>query len=99
MTKYLYMTELNITGKSLLPSLSFYKRRRPIYYKNNDEVIKKIRKIQSQKRKSEIENYLKELEKINNELKTITDDLKRVKSLNRIATIKEEILRTSCTFE
>lgn len=93
------MTELNITGKSILPFSSFYKRRKPIYYKKNDEVIKKIRITESQKRKSEIENYLKELEKLNNELKTITDSLKRVKSLNRIATIKQEILQTSCTFE
>jgi len=93
------MIDLNITGKSILPSLLFSKKRKPIYYKKNDEVIKKIRITESQKRKSEIENYLKELEKINDELKTITDELKRVKSLNRIATIKQEILRTSCTFK
>jgi hypothetical protein len=93
------MTELNIKGKSILPQLSFYRRRKPIYYKKNNELIKKIRINECQKRESEIENYLKELESINNKLKTITDELKRVKSLNRIATIKEEILRASCNFE
>lgn len=93
------MTELNITGKSILPALSFYRRRKPIYYKKNDELIKKIRINECQKRESEIENYLIELKRINNELKSITDELKRVKSLNRIATIKQEILRASCTFE
>lgn len=93
------MTELNIKGKSILPPLSFHRRRKSIYYTKNDEVIKKIRIKECQKRESEIENYLKELERLNDKLKTITDELKRVKSLNRIATIKEEILRASCNFE
>jgi hypothetical protein len=93
------MTELNIKGKSILSPSAFYKRRKPIYYKKNDEVIKKIRINECENRKSELNNYLAELERINNKLKTITNELKRVKSLNRIAAIKENILRASCNFE
>lgn len=93
------MNELNIRGKSILPPFSFHRRRKPIYYKKNDEIIKKIRIKECEKREIEIEKYFEELERINNELKNITDELKRVKSLNRIATIKEEILRASCSFE
>lgn len=93
------MPEFNITGKSILPTLSFYGRRKPIYYKKNDEIIKKIRIKECETRGTQIENYLTELKRINNELNSITDELKRVKSLNRIATIKEEILRASCNFD
>jgi hypothetical protein len=93
------MTELNIKGISILSPLSFHRRRKPIYYKKNDEVIKKIRIKECENRKSELNNYLAEIERINNELKNVTNELTRVKSLNRIAAIKENILRASCNFE
>uniref|UniRef100_A0A6C0BSX0 Uncharacterized protein n=1 Tax=viral metagenome TaxID=1070528 RepID=A0A6C0BSX0_9ZZZZ len=84
---------INILGKK---KPIFYRRNAIPIQKNNNNLIKQIHTELSKKRNEKLNNYLKELDNIKKELEKVTSELQRVKSLNRIASIKHEILNITC---
>lgn len=99
------MNTLIINGSSIKP-IDKYKRNNPLYKRKQhipldmspNEIITKMRKSQHQQFSEDSIKLIKEMEHLQNELSKLTSTLSRVKSLTRIAVLKQEILHDSCKF-
>lgn len=88
------MEEINLLIKGGKKPIFYRRNALPVQKKNN--LIKQIYIETSKKRTEKLNKYLNEIENIKKELEKVTSELQRVKSLNRIAIIKQEMLNISC---
>ncbi len=99
------MNTLVINGSSIKP-INKWKINNPVCKRKQhipldmspNQIIAKIRKSQHQQISEDTIKLIKEMEYLQNELSKFTSTLSRVKSLTRIAVLKQEILHDSCKF-
>lgn len=69
----------------------------PLIISSSNKVIK-LKQIELNHRELEIDTYMKNLEILNIKINELTYSLQRVKSMTKLASIKEKLLYDSCNF-